>query len=45
MVIVDFPIAAASLTCSVNVLLDVAGLVPNDAVTPLGVPLALRVTS
>lgn len=43
-VMVDFPAAAESLTASVNTLVEVAGLVPNDAVTPLGSPLALRVT-
>jgi len=45
MVIVDFPAAAEPLTLSVKVLVDVAGLVLNDAVTPLGSPLALSVTS
>ena len=43
-VIVDFPMAAEPLTVSVNVLVEVAGLGLNDAVTPLGTPLALRVT-
>jgi hypothetical protein len=38
-------IAAESLTASVNVLVEVAGLMLNDAVTPLGIPLAFRVTS
>jgi hypothetical protein len=45
MVIVDFPMAADPLTVSVNVLVEAAGLGLNDAVTPLGSPLALRVTS
>ena len=44
-VIVDFPVAAEPLTVSVSVLVVVVGLVLNDAVTPLGIPLALRVTS
>ena len=44
-VIVDFPAAADPLTCSVNVLVEVAGFGLKDAVTPLGNPLALRVTS
>ncbi len=43
-VIVDFPMAAEPLTVSVNVLVEVAGLGLKDAVTPLGTPLALRVT-
>lgn len=43
-VIVAAPIAAESLTFSVNVLLEVAGLGLNVAVTPTGNLLALRVT-
>ena len=34
MVIVDLPVAAEPLTVSVNVLVEVVGLVLNDAVTP-----------
>ncbi len=45
MVIVDFPVAADPLTVSVNTLVEVVGLVLNVAVTPVGTPLALRVTS
>ena len=45
MVMVDFPVAAEALTCSVSVLVVVVGFGLNDAVTPLGAPLALRVTS
>ena len=45
MVIVDWPVAVEPLTVSVNVLVEVVGLVLNDAATPLGIPLALRVTS
>lgn len=37
-VIVDVPAAAVLLAVSVRMLLLVAGLVPNDAVTPLGNP-------
>ena len=44
-VIVDFPVAADPLTVSVNTLVEVVGLVLNVAVTPLGIPLAVRVTS
>ena len=44
-VIVDFPVAAEPLTVSVSVLVVVVGSVLNDAVTPLGIPVALRVTS
>ncbi len=44
MLIVLVPIAAASLTFSVNVLVEVAGLGLNNAVTPTGSLLALRVT-
>ena len=43
-VIAAVPIAAESLTFSVNVLLEVAGLGLNVAVTPTGNLLALRVT-
>ena len=39
------PVAVDPLTVSVSVLVEVVGLVLNDAVTPLGIPLALRVTS
>ena len=39
------PVAVEPLTVSVSVLVEVVGLVLNDAVTPLGIPLALRVTS
>ena len=42
--IVDFATAAASLTASVSVLAEVAGLGLNDAVTPVGIPLAVSVT-
>jgi len=45
MFIADWPVAVELLTVSVNVLVEVVGLVLNDAVTPLGIPLALRVTS
>jgi hypothetical protein len=44
-VMVDLPVAAESLTVSVSVLVEVVGLVLNDAVTPVGAPLALSVTS
>jgi hypothetical protein len=43
-VTVVVPAAAAALASSVRVLLEAAGLALNDAVTPLGSPLALRVT-
>ena len=36
MVMVDEPVAAELLAVSVSVLLPVVGLVPNDALTPLG---------
>jgi hypothetical protein len=36
MVIVDEPVAAELLAVSVSVLFPVVGLVPKDAVTPLG---------
>lgn len=45
MLIVDWPVGVEPLTVSVNVLVEVVGLVLNDAVTPLSNPLALRVTS
>ena len=45
MVIVDFPVAAESLIANVNTLEEVVGFVPNVAVTPLGSPVAARVTS
>jgi hypothetical protein len=45
MVIKVSPIAADPLTVSVNVLVEVAGSGLNDAVTPVGSPLALSVTS
>lgn len=44
MVIVAVPIVAELLAISVSVLLPVVGLVPNAAVTPLGIPDAVRVT-
>jgi hypothetical protein len=44
MVIVAAPTAAEPLAFSVNVLVEVAGLGLNDTVTPLGSPVALRVT-
>ena len=43
--IVDFPVAAESLTVSVKMLVVVAGSVLKDAVTPLGTPVAVRVTA
>ena len=43
-VIADFPIAAESLTDSVNVLVEVVGFGEKDAVTPFGSPLANKVT-
>ena len=45
MVIVDFPVAVEPLTDSVKVLEEVAGLGLNEAVTPLGSPVAVKVTS
>jgi hypothetical protein len=45
MLIDERPVAVEPLTVSVSVLVEVVGLVLNDAVTPLGIPLALRVTS
>jgi hypothetical protein len=44
MVTVDVPVAAVLLAVKVTTLLPVVGLVPKDAVTPLGRPLAERVT-
>lgn len=44
MVTVEEPVAAELLAANVNTLDPVVGLVPNDAVTPLGRPLAARVT-
>jgi hypothetical protein len=44
MVTVDEPAVAELLALSVNTLVPVVGLVPNDAVTPLGRPLAASVT-
>jgi hypothetical protein len=44
MVTVDVPTAAELLAVSVSALEAVAGLVPNDAVTPVGKPEAARVT-
>ena len=43
-VIEDWPVAVERLAVRVNVLVELVGLVLNDAVTPLGNPLALRVT-
>ena len=45
MVTLDVPAAAVLLAVKVSVLLAVAGLVPNAAVTPLGRPDAARVTA
>jgi hypothetical protein len=44
-VIVDDPAVAVLLAVSVSRLLPVAGLVPKAAVTPLGIPDAVRVTA
>jgi hypothetical protein len=44
MVIAVVLIFAEPLTASVNVLVEVAGSGLNDAVTPVGSPLALRAT-
>src|SRR5215472_13120780 len=44
MVTVDVPVVAVLLAVNVTTLLPVVGLVPNDAVTPLGKPEAARVT-
>jgi len=43
-VTVTVPVAAVALALNVNVLVEVVGLVPNAAVTPLGKPDALNVT-
>jgi hypothetical protein len=45
MVIVLVPVAAVAPTVSVNLLVEVAGFVPNEAVTPFGNPEAASVTS
>ena len=44
MVTVDVPAVAVLLAVSVSALVPVVGLVPNEAVTPLGNPDAARVT-
>ena len=44
-VIVDFPAAAEPLTASVKTLEEVVGFVPKVAVTPVGIPVAARLTS
>jgi hypothetical protein len=44
-VIVEVPVVAALLAISVSRLLPVVGLVANAAVTPLGIPDAVRVTA
>jgi len=44
MVTVNAPVVAVLLAVNVTTLLPVVGLVPNDAVTPLGKPEAARVT-
>ena len=43
-VTVDIPVVAVALAMSVKILVPVVGLVPNDAVTPLGRPDAAKVT-
>ena len=43
-VTVDVPVVAAALAVSAKVLVAVVGLVPNDALTPLGTPDADKVT-
>jgi len=43
-VTVDDPVVAELLAASVSTLLPVVGLVPNEAVTPLGRPEAASVT-
>ena len=40
----DMPVVAVLLAVSVKILVAVAGLVPNDAVTPFGRPDAAKVT-
>ena len=44
MVTVEVPVEAVALAVKVSTLDPVAGLVSNDAVTPLGNPRAARVT-
>ena len=44
MVTATVPVVAVVLTVNVNVLVVVAGFVPNDAVTPLGSPVADKLT-
>jgi hypothetical protein len=44
MVMVEVPVAAVELAVSVSTLLEVAGFVPNPAVTPAGRPEADKVT-
>ena len=44
MVTVAVPVVAAADAVSVSTLVDVVGLVPNTAVTPVGNPDAARVT-
>ena len=44
MVTVNVPVVAEPDAVRVNILLDVAGFVPNVAVTPLGIPDAAKVT-
>ncbi len=43
-VTVDVPMVAVPLAVNVKVLEEVAGFVPNAAVTPLGTPVADKVT-
>jgi hypothetical protein len=43
-VIVTVPVVALLLAVKVTTLVDVAGLVENDAVVPLAIPLADSVT-
>ena len=40
----DVPVVALAPAISVKVLVDAVGVVPNDAVTPVGRPDAARVT-
>ena len=44
MVMKEYPVSAELLAVSVSTLLPVVGLAPQDAVTPLGSPVADRVT-
>lgn len=44
MVIVEVPAAAVAATVNVTTLVEVAGLVAKAAVTPVGSPVAARVT-